>query len=61
MDLEKKCKKGLQKIYPGKKVFIGNGIANMVRKQLFNDGNEQIQLVFLTYRDKTTFFFFNEY
>jgi hypothetical protein len=34
-DVTKKCKKGLPKIYNDEKVFLGNGVVKMDRKQLF--------------------------
>lgn len=34
-DLEGKCRKGLTKHYNGKRVFLGNGIAVLARKDLF--------------------------
>ncbi|XP_060527902.1 tRNA (cytosine(72)-C(5))-methyltransferase NSUN6 isoform X2 [Cylas formicarius] len=37
VDIEKNCKKGFQKIYEGKKVFIGNGLVKIVRKNLFGE------------------------
>ncbi|KAG5866399.1 hypothetical protein JTB14_025990 [Gonioctena quinquepunctata] len=34
-DVDKKCKRGLQKTFEGRKLFIGNGILKMQRHQLF--------------------------
>ena len=34
-DLEKKCRKGLIKPFDGQKVFLGNGIAALARKEIF--------------------------
>ena len=34
-DLEKKCRKGLIKPFDGQKVFVGNGIAALARKEIF--------------------------
>ncbi|KAJ8940542.1 hypothetical protein NQ318_003385 [Aromia moschata] len=36
-DVNKRCKKGLQKLYEDDKIFLGNGITRMVRHQLFGD------------------------
>ena len=34
-DLENKCRKGLIKPFDGQKVFLGNGIAVLARKEIF--------------------------
>ena len=34
-DLENKCHKGLIKPFDGQKVFLGNGIAALARKEIF--------------------------
>ena len=34
-DLESKCRKGLIKPFDGQKVFLGNGIAAIARKEIF--------------------------
>lgn len=34
-DLENKCRKGLTKPFDGQKVFLGNGIAALARKEIF--------------------------
>lgn len=34
-DLENKCRKGLIKPFDGQKVFLGNGIATLARKEIF--------------------------
>ena len=34
-DLENKCRKGLIKPFDGQKVFLGNGIAALARKEIF--------------------------
>ena len=34
-DLEGKCRKGLTKPYDGQKVFVGNGVAVLARKDIF--------------------------
>ena len=34
-DLESKCRKGLIKPFDGRKVFLGNGIAALARKEIF--------------------------
>lgn len=46
-DLDKKCKRGLQKIYDyGKKLFIANGVIKMQRHQLFTD-NLSLRYIYL--------------
>lgn len=37
-DLNGKCKRGFQKLYNDKKIFIGNGRAETQRYQLFGQG-----------------------
>ncbi|RZC37461.1 methyltransferase NSUN6, partial [Asbolus verrucosus] len=41
-DVAKKCKKGLQRVYNHKKIFLGNGIIKMDRHQLFRDNHNKI-------------------
>ena len=36
-DLEKKCLKGFAKQYTGKKVFVGNGVLQVSRDQIFKE------------------------
>ena len=45
-DVEGKCRRGLVKPFDGCKVFVGNGIALMSRKQLFA-GSDKIQWVII--------------
>lgn len=37
-DLESKCRKGLIKPFDGQKVFLGNGMAALARKEIFCSG-----------------------
>ena len=46
-DLENKCRKGLIKPFSGQKVFLGNGIAALARKEIFCS-DQSVRCVYMT-------------
>ena len=46
-DLENKCRKGLIKPFDGQKVFLGNGIAVLARKEIFCS-DQNVRCVYMT-------------
>ena len=46
-DLENKCRKGLIKPFDGQKVFLGNGIAALARKEIFCS-EQNVRYVYMT-------------
>ena len=38
IDVERRCRKGLVKRFDGVKVYVGNGVAEVSRRDMFTDG-----------------------